>query len=451
MDFWRPNALLLGPGGAKGFLMIGSLLLFEKCKMLKDVKKIVGVSMGAIIGLFFNIGCSVTEILEIGLVTELSELITNIDVMSIMKNHGLVSHDIFRKRMREKVIQKYGFVPNLKQLYMMTGIELEVVSTNLDLDRAEYLSYQTEPELCCVEAVIMSMSLPLFFYTYNYKNNIYLDGAIADPFPLSRFSNESVLAIRMMGSNLDPKGSFFNYISKVIHCMTSQTRNLKKTKDTHILDLSYDVNDAIGVKLTFEKRVDMVMVGYLRAHQFLQSIKSKYIHEIEQVTPPTFFDAITIKIHNPCIEPLEYDSQEIEDEGDEYLEECFESSTDSFTSISQRSESDSEESDSEESDSEESAQEELDSEEQRQYKKLHHTIAEDKVVEIENEEMHNADRENMDREKVDRENADREKIDEEWSNILEIYRESNEDEMIDAALKNKGRFVFENNRWQKKF
>lgn len=301
MDFWRPSALLLGPGGAKGFLMIGSLLLLEKCKMLKDIRKIVGVSMGAIIGLLINTGCSVTEILEMGLMTDLSEIITNIDVITIMKKNGLVSHDIFRKRMRDKIISKYGFVPSLKQLYLMTGIELEVVSTNLDKDRPEYFSHETEPELCCVEAVIMSMNLPFFFYTYIYKDSIYLDGAISDPFPLQRVEGQRALAIRTTGSPLDPKGSFFNYISQVVNCLTSQKRNENTSEDTKILDLVFEINDAIGVNLNFEKRVDMVIIGYLRSYQFLKSMSeiypenSSYLETVKKFSSSSFFDAILVK------------------------------------------------------------------------------------------------------------------------------------------------------------
>jgi predicted patatin/cPLA2 family phospholipase len=345
MDLWRPNALLLGPGGVKGFLMIGSLLLLEKSKMLKDVKKIVGVSMGAIIGLFISVGCSITEILEIGLMTELSEVMTAIDVIHIMKKNGLVSHDIFRNRMREKVIQKLGFVPTLQQLHAMTGIEFEVVVTNLDKDQAEYFNYQTQPSLCCVEATIMSMSLPLFFHTYTYQDCIYLDGGIADPFPIHRFKNENVLAIRMLGSHLDPKDSFFNYIAKVVNCLTSQQRHFKNNlKCCKILDLEYEVNDAIGVKVNFEKRVEMVMIGFQKSFEFLNKIGSGYRINIEKQLPKGFFESIQIpkktsvkKQTSPKQSAYSSETETsdiIEQEGDEYLEDCFDSTESSLFDVS---------------------------------------------------------------------------------------------------------------------
>jgi predicted acylesterase/phospholipase RssA len=327
MDLWRPNALLLGPGGVKGFLMLGSLLLFEKAKMLRGIKKIVGVSIGAVIGLFLSIGCSVTEIIELAFMTDLVELMSTIDFIHIMKKNGLVSHDVFRKRMRDKLSEKCGFVPTLKQLHLMTGIDFEVVVTNLDKDQAEYFGYANQPDLCSVEAVLMSMSLPLFFYTYVYKDNIYLDGGIADPFPIHRFApDHSVLAIKLNGSPLDPKASFFNYIAKVVSCLTSQKRGFKLNhQKTKVLNLEYEINDAIGVKLTYEKRVDMVVVGFLCAHKFLSETQSPFLKTIENLMSKSFFQAIQYQPSKQVV--IEYQSEietdEIEDQGDEYLDECF--------------------------------------------------------------------------------------------------------------------------------
>jgi hypothetical protein len=129
-----------------------------------------------------------------------------------------------------------------------------------------------------------------------------LDGAISDPFPLQRLDGHKVLAIRTTGSPLDPKGSFFNYISQVINCLTSQKRNEKFSKNTKILDLVFEINDAIGVNLNLEKRVDMVLIGYLRSYQFIKSITEKefpenysYLETIEKITSSAFFDSLLVK------------------------------------------------------------------------------------------------------------------------------------------------------------
>jgi predicted acylesterase/phospholipase RssA len=329
---WTPNVLLLGSGGIKGFLTIGSLMFFEKTKLLKNIKKVVGISIGSVIGLFYVVGCSVTEMLEIALMTQLSEVMTNIDIVNIMRTNGLVSHDIFRKRMNDKVMEKFGFVPTLEQLYMMTGYEFEVVVTNLDKDEAEYFNHQTQPKLSCVEAVLMSMSIPLLFQTYIYNNHIYVDGAICDPFPIHRYVNDKVFGIMLKSTHDDPKESFYNYLAKVIHQFTSnKLKNMEIPPECKILNLEYKVNDTIGMKITFEKRVDMVLLGYLRAYQFYTELYKSYPTTIQKYHSQDFFSSLPFdKKQEDMIlqyvdEPSEVDTNEMEEEGDEYLEELFDS------------------------------------------------------------------------------------------------------------------------------
>jgi predicted acylesterase/phospholipase RssA len=340
MEVWKPNVLLLGSGGVKGFLMLGSLLFFEKSKMLKDIKKIVGISIGALIGLFYIVGYSITQILEIALMTDISDMINNIDILNIMKTNGLISHEVFRKRIQDKIIEKYGFVPTMKQLYFMTGYDFEIVVTNLDKNKAEYFSYITQPELSCVEAVLMSISLPLFFQTYVLKENIYLDGAISDPLPIERYKSEKVFGILMKASLINPKESFFNYLSSVLQSFTStKERFIDVPINCKLLNLEYEINDIMGVKTSFEKKVDMFLFGYLRAFQFYQKLNESHPTEypmfIQKYTPLEFFSSITAfkkqeddEFILEYIEKLsEIDSEIMENEGDDYLMDLFEDSS----------------------------------------------------------------------------------------------------------------------------
>jgi predicted acylesterase/phospholipase RssA len=328
---WMPKVLILGPGGVKGFLTIGSLLFFEKSKLLKEINKVVGISIGAVIGMFYTAGFSITDILEIALSTQIADVMTSLDIVNVMKKNGLISHDIIRKKMEEKLIQKYGFVPTLKQFYMMTGIEFDVVVTNLDDDKAEYFNHETEPELSCVEAVLMSMSLPLFFQSYVYKNKYYLDGGIADPFPIDRYKNEKVLGVFLKGSPKDSRGSFFHYLSRVVQSITSvQIKNIKIPPGCKIINLEHDVNDTIGVKMSFEQRVEMVLTGYVKGYEFYQvlhqSNKKEYPMFITRYHSLQLFHSLQKDKKHRIIYQYESEinSDEMEEEGDFYLEDCFE-------------------------------------------------------------------------------------------------------------------------------
>ena len=351
MEVWRPKVLLLGPGGVKGFLLLGSLLFFEKVKFLKDIKKIVGISVGSMAGLLYIIGCSITEILEFAIVTNIIDIST-IDVINIMKKNGLISHDAIRKRLRDKVTEKYGFVPTLKQLYLMTGYEFEIVVTNLDKDTTEYFNHQTEPDLCCVEAVLMSITIPLIFQSYVYKNNIYLDGAISQAFPIQKYKDENVFAIMLKGARSDPKESFFSYLYHIIKLLTSITeKNLDVPPNTKILHLNYQIDDTIGVKLTFDKKVEMFMFGYYKAHEFYKKLNkqsslhfpidyqklgsklmfssfkfSKSALKNNKIEDNTIVGGIYVQNNLPGKKEISYLDHIVEEVGDEYLMDLFEDS-----------------------------------------------------------------------------------------------------------------------------
>ena len=347
MNPWKPKVLLLGPGGVKGFLMMGSLLFLEKTKLLKEIDKIVGISIGSVVGLMYQIGYTVGEIIDFAFNIQLGEMISTIDMINIMKKNGLISHEIIRKKLHEKVVQKYGFIPTLKQLYMMTGTVFEVVVTNLNTDNAEYFSHETEPDLSCVEAVLMSISLPLFFQSYEYKDSLYLDGGLSEPFPVHRYEKEQVFGIMMKGSPVNPKQSFFNYLSRIIKIITStRDKRLKINGHCKVLNLEYEVDDAIGVKIGFEKRVDMVMIGYLRAFYFYQEISKKYPELYPHLRKETidFCHALQydVKFTQRELSYIHVDEsggdESDEEEVNEHLMEMFESSSLTDFSVTSSSE-----------------------------------------------------------------------------------------------------------------
>jgi hypothetical protein len=137
----------------------------------------------------------------------------------------------------------------------------------------------------------------------------------------------------MKGSHLDPKESFFNYLSRVVASLTSYKENTSNYvgKNVRILNLEYQINDAIGIKLTFEKRVDMVLYGFRKAHEFFKSNNDQSIlNVINKIVPLHFFESINIpEPQVPRNVPISFDddvdSQKMDQEGDEYLDDCFDS------------------------------------------------------------------------------------------------------------------------------
>jgi predicted acylesterase/phospholipase RssA len=293
MESWNPTVLILGSGGVKGYMMIGSLLLLEKTTVLEKVKTVVGISIGSLIGLLFVIGCTATEILELSLTMNISDMVSGFDLQVIHQYNGIFPHQLFRSKIEEKLKQKFGFLPTFSQLYLMTGYQFICVVTNLDDDQTEYFSHETEPDLLVSEGVIMSMNIPFLFHMYKYKNKLYADGAIINPFPIEKFDNQKtdILTIYLGETYINPQTSLLNYLLKIIKLVSEKEKQkmmLNQSDRCKIIDLLDDSREPLGLKLSFEKKTHMILKGYMTTYQFIDKLPN-YKLDIQKLIPVNFF------------------------------------------------------------------------------------------------------------------------------------------------------------------
>jgi predicted acylesterase/phospholipase RssA len=282
MEKWIPNVVVLGPGGSRGFLEIGALkrLMEEKIgdgDFLTNVKIWVGISVGAAISLLFVSGYTIDEIINICIGFNIVEDIMSINLDEISKNLGLIKMKTVEKKLIECVKTKFGFVPTLNQLYVLTGLELCLVSFNFDKMSPEFLDFHTEPELSCVEAALMSMSIPLLFQPRKYRGDIYIDGAIGAPYPVTKYDvNENkVLGMYICSEediiNIDNKP--LNYIHRLIHASMKVLRDVEikhSSENVKNIVLKTSYKDTTGLTINEEARKNMIDCGYKIADTFLK-------------------------------------------------------------------------------------------------------------------------------------------------------------------------------------
>ena len=109
---------------------------------------------------------------------------TDFDFNGILEHRGLISNEPVRKRLTELVVDKFGSLPNLYQLYMQTGKALTTVTLNATDKISVYMNPFTHGDVSCVDAVLYSMNIPFLFYQLIYQGKIYVDGAFANPYPV---------------------------------------------------------------------------------------------------------------------------------------------------------------------------------------------------------------------------------------------------------------------------
>lgn len=284
---WKPNVIVLGPGGAKAYLQLGALLKFEKEGYMDKVQHWIGCSAGAAIALLIVAGYSIVEIIEETLhINLLQDLMDIGSIREIIENKGLFSNKNLEQRLKQKIMQKFGLELTLQQLYMATGIVLTIVVYNMDKERPEYFSKDTEPNLSCVKAVMMSVSVPLLMQRRMYKGYEYVDGAIGNPYPIDIHDNgrNKILGIYVMTDHDSrPGANPFSFIYRVIHASLNQ---LRRKIITHASDncrhlcLVAPIYDTTGLTLGDEDKKKLMRAGFDRALKFVEETEHPNKHRI---------------------------------------------------------------------------------------------------------------------------------------------------------------------------
>jgi len=280
---WKPEILVLGPGGIKGFLELGALVGLEKAGILSDVTTYVGVSVGAIISLLLVVGYTVTEIIVEAADANIFEDFSSVSWKDIKENFGLVSSAPIKRKLTRRVMEKFGYVPTLEQLYHSTGLELICVTANLDKEITEYMSYRTEPNMSSVDAVMYSMNIPIVFYKLKYKGCVYVDGALGNPYPVDEYDDGlvDILGVYIESTRRterEPSESTTTmYVHKIIEFTMSQLPDrIIKTcseKCKHLC-LQSNIVDSTGLTIDAHLKADMILAGYADAQRFLENLYS---------------------------------------------------------------------------------------------------------------------------------------------------------------------------------
>lgn len=262
---WMPDVLVLGPGGIKGFAILGSIHHLGEIGMLTRIETFIGVSVGAIISLFIAVGMTHQEILELATTTDIMKIGGMSSIQGIKDNIGLISTDAFRKIFVERIKGKLGSVPTLQQLYELTGKSLICVTLNVSKEKTMYISKNSHPNLSCVEAVILSMSIPLLFSKATLDGDLCVDGALGDSYPVPHLDDgkHNILGIRIHTTFASPLG-IETYPSAILdaHLWVSSQQHIEKcsSKCKHItIDVPYA--NVVGISVTVEEKLKMFQRG----------------------------------------------------------------------------------------------------------------------------------------------------------------------------------------------
>jgi predicted acylesterase/phospholipase RssA len=168
--------LVLGPASMGIYAMMGALKSMED--KMDQVKEISGSSAGSILALFWAVGISIDDIIDASLSIDISNFV-KLNIGSFFNKFGFVEID----PIREKLVEICGCDPTFGEL----SKKIYISSFCLNTSRTEYFSKDTHPDMKVIDAVCMSIAIPLIFASSEYCGRTYVDGGTAEEYPMAPF------------------------------------------------------------------------------------------------------------------------------------------------------------------------------------------------------------------------------------------------------------------------
>ena len=206
--------IVFSGGGMKGAVYIGVLrYLYQEPEMVKNIKTIIGTSIGALFGIAFVLNIPLIEIEEFW--KELFDVnnkqfdISLVNILNIYDTCGL-DNNTRSLNLILKYIKKTNFIDLAKQ----TGKDFIVCATNAHTMKPVYFSVNTTPNVLVSDALFASASLPLVMKPIQIGDIYYTDGGITDNIPVScipnNISTNNILVISLQNdeSNIMQKLNF---------------------------------------------------------------------------------------------------------------------------------------------------------------------------------------------------------------------------------------------------
>ena len=188
--------LVFEGGGVKGIAYIGAMEILAQRGHLNHITRVAGTSAGAINALIYALGYDIREQREILESTDFRDFMDSSfglirDIRRLARHFGWHKGDFFRDWIGQLIARKLGNADaTFADLKAKEGApDLYVIGTNLSTGFAEVFSAERHADMPLVEALRISMSIPLFFAAVRHgeREDVYVDGGVQLNYPVKIF------------------------------------------------------------------------------------------------------------------------------------------------------------------------------------------------------------------------------------------------------------------------
>jgi NTE family protein len=215
--------LVLSGGSFKGVAQLGALHCLKKHNLLGSISTIAATSVGSITGVLYCAGYSPMEVYKYVKLVNFDQC-TKIDTNKIITKFGL-DDGVRLIFVITKMLTAKGFDSDItfKQFYEKTKITFIVTGACVNDKKAYYFSHKTYPDMKVMDAVRISISIPVVFTPCSYEGKFFVDGGCIDNFPISLFSDriDQVIGIYVTEKRKNAQEIKYvdDYLNNVLQCL----------------------------------------------------------------------------------------------------------------------------------------------------------------------------------------------------------------------------------------
>lgn len=268
------DTLVVSGGAIKGLLSLGALQCYDEARKLDDIDTFAGTSIGSVICLLLCLGYTPMHILICACKEDITRDFRGVDITNMFSEFGVVEPITLFNVLESMILNKMGKIPTFKELYVCTEKNLVMCTYNLTKKRLEYLSHDTHPNMCVMEAVRLSCNIPFLFPRLEYEGCLYIDGGIADDFPVNHMDDGDRIILGIYTPYSDKMGdrvSLSDYIYDVIHAPIKEIRKLRNDQLSDNVDVITLISEVktLQFDIGLKEKQDRFYDGYRQAKKYL--------------------------------------------------------------------------------------------------------------------------------------------------------------------------------------
>jgi hypothetical protein len=181
-------------GGIHGLAYAGCIQALEELQIRKGLKRFTGSSIGALYASFLAMNVSAEKVIDVSLKLDLKKIRSQECFLKRMynlwKRYGQYNNTYLLNTVKWAYVT-VGVNPNVtfQENYEKTGNELYIPGTNVNRHKVYFFSHYTHPRMSILQAVTISMCLPMVYMPFYINGDIYVDGGFSENYPIYIFND----------------------------------------------------------------------------------------------------------------------------------------------------------------------------------------------------------------------------------------------------------------------